>query len=175
MIQTSNFAFPDFATLRQAFDDEMSTYLYTRGINPTVDILRKKLAALDEAEDCLVLNSGASAIFCAIVSNIKAGGHIVSVRKPYTWAWKLFDTLLPRFNVTTTYVDGTAIENFEAALQPNTQLIYLESPNTLIFDIQDLASVANLAKSRGIVTVIDNSYCTPIFQKPHRFGIDLCL
>lgn len=175
IIQTSNFAFNDFATLRQAFDDEMSTYLYTRGINPTVDILRKKLAALDEAEDCLVLNSGASAIFCSVVSNVKAGDHIISVRKPYTWAWKLFDTMLPRFDIATTYVDGTRTENFEATLQPNTKLIYLESPNTLVFDIQDLEAVAKLAKSRGIITIIDNSYCTPIFQKPHRFGIDLCL
>jgi len=175
IVQTSNFAFKDFASLRAAFDDEMSTYLYSRGINPTTDILRKKLAALDEAEDCLVLNSGASAIFCAVMSNIQAGDHIMSVQKPYTWAWKLFDNVLPRYAVTTTYVDGTHIENFEAAIQPNTKVIYLESPNTLTFDLQDLEAIAKLAKSKGIITIIDNSYCTPLFQKPHRFGIDLCL
>ncbi|NBB22746.1 aminotransferase class V-fold PLP-dependent enzyme [Runella sp. CRIBMP] len=175
IVQTSNFVFNDFASLRAAFEDEMSAYLYSRGVNPTVDILRQKLAALDEAEDCLVLNSGASAIFCAVMSNVQAGDHIVSVHKPYTWAWKLFDNILPRYNVSTTYVDGTLIENFEAALQPNTKVIYLESPNTLTFDLQDLAAVAQLAKSRGIVTIIDNSYCSPLFQKPHRFGIDLSL
>ncbi len=175
IIQTSNFAFKDFASLRRAFDDEMSTYLYSRGINPTVDILRQKLAALDEAEDCLVLNSGASAIFCAVMSNVQAGDHIISVNKPYTWAWKLFDNILPRYAVTTTYIDGTRIENFEAAIQPNTKVIYLESPNTLTFELQDLEAVAKLARSKGIITIIDNSYCTPLFQKPHRFGIDLCL
>lgn len=175
IIQTSNFAFPDFASLRQAFDDEMSAYLYSRGINPTTDILRQKLAALDEAEDCLVLNSGASAIFCAVMANIEAGAHIVSVQKPYTWAWKLFDNFLPRFNVTTTYIGGTKIENFEAAIRPNTKVIYLESPNTLTFELQDLAAVAKLAKSKNIITIIDNSYCTPIFQKPHQFGIDICI
>lgn len=175
IVQTSNFVFNDFASLRAAFDDEMSAYLYSRGVNPTVDILRQKLAALDETEDCLVLNSGASAIFCAVMSNVQAGDHIISVHKPYTWAWKLFDNILPRYNVATTYVDGTLIENFEAALQPNTKVIYLESPNTLTFDLQDLEAVAQLAKSRGIVTIIDNSYCSPLFQKPHRFGIDLCL
>ena len=175
IVQTGNFVFNDFASLRGAFDDEMSTYLYSRGINPTVDILRKKLAALDEAEDCLVLNSGASAIFCAVMSNVQAGDHIVSVRKPYTWAWKLFDHILPRYAVATTYIDGRYIENFEAAIQPNTKVIYLESPNTLTFDLQDLEAVARLAKSKGIVTVIDNSYCTPLFQKPHRLGIDLSL
>lgn len=95
IVQTSNFVFNDFASLRAAFEDEMSAYLYSRGVNPTVDILRQKLAALDEAEDCLVLNSGASAIFCAVMSNVQAGDHIVSVHKPYTWAWKLFDNILP--------------------------------------------------------------------------------
>ncbi|MFN8355152.1 MAG: aminotransferase class I/II-fold pyridoxal phosphate-dependent enzyme [Spirosomataceae bacterium] len=175
IVQTSNFAFRDFASMRAAFEDEMSDYLYTRGINPTVDILRQKLAALDGAEDCLVLNSGASAIFCAVVPHLKAGDHLISVHKPYTWAWKLFDNILSRFNVTTTYVDGTRIEHFEEAIQPNTKLIYLESPNSLTFELQDLQAVAALAKQRGIITVIDNSYCTPIYQRPHDFGIDLSL
>ncbi|MCU0341170.1 MAG: aminotransferase class I/II-fold pyridoxal phosphate-dependent enzyme [Spirosomaceae bacterium] len=175
IVQTSNFVFDDFASLRAAFEDEMSAYLYTRGMNPTVNMLRQKLAALDEAEDCLVLNSGASAIFCAVVPQLRAGDHVVSVHKPYTWAWKLFDNILPRFDISTTYVDGTDIKNFEAALRPNTKLIYLESPNSLTFELQDLEAVAKLAKTRGIITVIDNSYCTPLYQKPHRFGIDLCL
>lgn len=167
IVQTSNFAFKDFASLRGAFDDEMSTYLYSR--ESTVDILRQKLAALDEAEDCLVLSSGASAIFCAVMSNVQAGDHIVSVHKPYTWAWKLFDNILPRYAVTTTYVDGTRIENFEAAIQPNTKVIYLESPNTLTFEVQDLEAVAQLAKSKGIITIIDNSYCTPSVPKTSSF------
>ncbi len=175
IVQTSNFVFNDFASLRGAFEDEMSAYLYTRGLNPTVDILRKKLAALDEAEDCLVLNSGASAIFCAVMSNVQTGDHVVSVRKPYTWAGKLFDNILPRYNIATTYIDGTKIENFEAAILPDTKVIYLESPNTFTFDLQDLEAVAQLAKSKGIITIIDNSYCSPLFQKPHHFGIDLCL
>ncbi len=126
IIQTSNFAFSSFADLRAAFADEMSTYVYTRGINPTVDILRQKLAALDGAEDALVLNSGASAIFCAVLALVKSGDHIVSVQKPYTWAWKMFDNILPRFGVATTYVDGTLLENFENALRPETRIIYLE-------------------------------------------------
>jgi cystathionine beta-lyase/cystathionine gamma-synthase len=82
IIQTSNFAFNKVEDLRKAFEDEMSGYLYSRGLNPTVDILRKKLAALDEAEDCLVFNSGAAAIFAAVLASVKAGDHIVSVDKP---------------------------------------------------------------------------------------------
>src|SRR6476469_3992260 len=119
IMQTSNFAFRKVADLRLAFEDEMGGYLYSRGLNPTVEILRKKLAALDGAEDCLVFSSGAAAIFAGILSNVKAGDHVVSVRNPYTWAQRTFDVILPRFGVTTTYIDGREVRNFENAIQSN--------------------------------------------------------
>lgn len=175
IVQTSNFAFKKVDDLRKSFEDEYSTWLYSRGLNPTVDILRKKLAALDGAEDCLVFNSGAAAIFAAVLANVKTGDHIVSVKDPYTWARKMFDEILPRFQVTVTYIDGSSIENFERAIQSNTTVIYLESPNSWMFDLQDLQAVAKLAKSKNIVTICDNSYCTPIYQKPYEMGIDLTL
>lgn len=175
IIQTSNFAFKKIDDLRSAFDDEMSGYLYSRGINPTVDILRKKLAALDGAEDCLVFNSGAAAIFAAVLANVKAGDHIVSVRRPYTWAARMFDIILPRFGVSTTYIDGEKIENFERAILPSTTVIYLESPGSWDFAIQDLQAVAQLARAEGIVTICDNSFSTPIYQRPISFGIDIAI
>jgi len=175
IVQTSNFVFNSFDELYAAFQDEDSAYIYSRGKNPTIEILRKKLAALDEAEDALVFNSGASAIFCSVLANVKSGDHIVSVDKPYSWAWRMFDNILPRFGVSTTYIDGTKIENFENAIRPETVLIYLESPNSQTFELQDLAAVAKLAKSRNILTIVDNSYSTPIHQKPNTLGIDLCL
>ncbi|MBC6490970.1 trans-sulfuration enzyme family protein [Flavihumibacter stibioxidans] len=175
IVQTSNFAFRKVEDLGAAFADEMSSYLYSRGINPTVDILRKKLAALDGAEDALVFNSGAAAIFAAVLANVKAGDHIVSVKKPYTWAEKMFNVILPRFGVSTTYVDGTVTENFATALQPNTSLIYLESPNSWTYAMQDLKAVSELARSRNIITICDNSYCTPVYQRPVELGIDISL
>ena len=175
IIQTSNFAFQKVDDLSKALEDEMNAYLYSRGLNPTVEILRKKLAALDGAEDCLVFNSGASAIFASILANVKSGDHIVSVRAPYTWAQRMFDVVLPRFNVNTTYIDGTKIENWKNVTQPNTILYYLESPNSWDFALQDLPAVAKLAKSKKITTIIDNSYCTPLYQKPIEMGIDLTL
>ena len=175
IMQSSNFVFNTVNDMRKAFADEYSTYLYSRGLNPTLDILRKKLAALDNAEDCLVFSSGAAAIFAAVLANVKAGDHIVSVNKPYTWAQKMFNNILPRFGVTTTYIDGRNIENFERAILPNTAIIYLESPNSWDYALQDLKAVAELAKAENIVTIIDNSYCTPIYQKPIDFGIDLVL
>ena len=90
IVQTSNFAFEKVDDLRKSFEDEYSGYLYSRGLNPTVEILRKKLAALDGAEDCLVFNSGAAAIFAAVLANVKSGDHIVSVKGVYTWARKMF-------------------------------------------------------------------------------------
>ena len=175
IIQTSNFAFKKIEDLRKVFEDEYSDYLYSRGLNPTIDILRKKLAALDGAEDALVFNSGASAIFASVLSQVKTGDHIVSVRKPYTWAQKMFDNILPRFGVTTTYIDGTQIDQFERAILPGTKLIYLESPNSWDFALQDLTAVAELAKAEGITTICDNSYSTPLYQQPIAFGIDMVL
>jgi cystathionine beta-lyase/cystathionine gamma-synthase len=175
IMQTSNFAFKKVDELRKVFEDEFSNYLYSRGLNPTVDILRQKLAALDEAEDCLVFNSGASAIFASVFSNVQSGDHIVSVRSPYAWAQKMFDNVLPRFGISTTYIDGTYIENFERAILPNTKVIYLESPNSWEFGLQDLRAVADLAKAENITTICDNSYCTPLYQKPIAMGIDMVL
>jgi cystathionine beta-lyase/cystathionine gamma-synthase len=175
IMQTSNFTFKKVEDMRKAFADEMGGYLYSRGLNPTVDILRKKLAALDGAEDCLVFSSGAAAIFAGVLANVKSGDHIVSVRNPYTWAQKMFDVVLPRFGVTTTYIDGRDIKNFEAALRSNTTFIYLESPNSWDYALQDLQAVAALAKSKNIITMIDNSYCTPLYQRPIDLGIDLSM
>ena len=175
IIQSSNFAFKKVEDLSKAFEDEMSCYLYSRGLNPTVDILRKKLAALDSAEDCLVFSSGAAAIFAGVLANVKTGDHIVSVNAPYTWAQKMFNDILPRFGVSTTYIDGTKIENWQAATQSNTTLYYLESPNSWDFALQPLKEVAALAKSKGITTFIDNSYCTPIYQNVIEMGIDMAM
>ncbi len=175
IMQTSNFSFGKVDDFRKALSDESSTYLYSRGINPTVDILCKKLAALDGAEDCLVFNSGAAAIFAGVLANVKNGDHIVSVVKPYTWAQRMFDIILPRFGITTSYIDGTKTENWENAIQPNTSLFYMESPNGWSYALQDLEAIAKIAKSKNIITFIDNSYCTPLYQKPIELGIDISM
>lgn len=173
IIQTSNFTFKNVAEFRKALADEYEAILYSRGNNPTVDILRKKLAALDGAEDALVFGSGIAAIAVPILALLKQGDHIVSVARPYSWTVKLFERLLPKFGITTTFVDGTRTENFATALQSKTRLIYLESPNTFTYELQDLLAVATLAKSKHILTMIDNSYCSPLNQQPYKMGIDL--
>lgn len=175
IIQTSNFAFETVEDLRKAFEDEMGGYLYSRGLNPTVDILRKKLAALDGAEDALVFNNGAAAVFAGVVANVKAGDHILSVHHPYSWTAHLFDKILSRFGVTVTYADGSDTQQFLAQVKSNTTLIYLESPNSWWLDIQDLKAIADFAKPKGIVTMIDNTFCTPLYQRTSDFGIDISM
>ncbi len=175
IVQASNFAFRKVDDMAAAFEDEMGGYIYSRGLNPTVDILRKKLAALDGAEDCLVFNSGAAAIFAGVLSVVKTGDHIVSVKNPYSWARQMFDVILPRFGITTDYVDGRTLDSWIEATRPNTSLFYLESPNSWDFHLQPLQEVAAFAKTRGIITMIDNSYCTPVYQNVIALGIDLAM
>lgn len=173
IIQSSNFAFPSLDSFRQAFTDELESHIYTRGNNPTVAILRKKLAALEGAEDCLVFGSGSGAVAAAILSQVKAGGHVVCVQSPYSWTKFLLTNYLTRFGVSHTFVDGRDLQALEAAIQPNTTLLYLESPASLTFELQDLEACAEIAKRHGIVSCIDNSYASPLFQKPIEAGIDL--
>lgn len=175
IVQTSNFQFETVELMRQAFADEMGGYLYSRGLNPTVDILRKKLAALDGAEDALVFNNGAAATFAAVMANVKSGDHILSVHHPYSWTVHLFDQILSRFGVTVTYADGTDTDSFLAQVRDNTALIYLESPNSWWLDVQDLRAIGAFARNRDIVTVIDNSFCTPLYQRPIELGIDISM
>ncbi|WP_121809726.1 trans-sulfuration enzyme family protein [Mucilaginibacter kameinonensis] len=173
IMQSSNFSFKDVAGLREAMNDEFESSLYSRGQNPTLNILRKKLAALDGAEDALLFSSGISAISIPILSLLKSGDHIIAVDNLYSWTIKLFKDFLPKFGITTTFIDGTVFENFEQAATPQTRLIYLESPNTFCYALQDIRKVTGFAKSRGIITMIDNSYCSPLYQQPISMGVDL--
>ena len=171
--QTSNFCFDSVKDLRESLDKEYELPFYTRGYNPTVAILRKKLAALEGSEDALVFASGAAAISAAVMSVVQNGDHIICVSKPYSWTGRLLGDYLNKYGVKTTFVDGTEVSNFQKAIQSSTKLIYLESPNSVTFELQDLKSIAKLAKENSIVTVCDNSYSTPLYQQPIEMGIDM--
>ncbi len=175
IIQSSNFVFPNLQVFREAFADELNQHVYTRGNNPTVEILRKKLAALEKTEDALVFSSGAGAVAAAVISHVKAGDHVICQNAPYSWTTALLKKFLSRFGVEHTFVDGTDIHAIEAAIRPETKVLYLESPNTMTFECQDLAACAVLAKKHGIVTMIDNSYSSPLYQNPAVFGIDIVI
>ena len=173
IVQSGNFTYPTVAAMRAVVQKEMEKPLYSRGFNPTVGILREKIAALEHAEDALVFSSGSAAVASAVISFVKAGDHIVCVEKPYSWTKKLLVELLPRFGVEHTFVDGTDPENYRKAIKPNTTFFILESPNSLTFELQDIAAVAAIAKEKKIITLCDNSFNSPLFQNPLDMGMDM--
>ena len=175
IIQSSNFAFNDVEAFKKAFTQESDTHLYTRGNNPTVAMLRKKIAALEQAEDALVTSSGAAAISVSVMTFLAAGDHVICVRKPYTWAYKLLGELLSRYGVQVTFADARDLDEIKKAARPNTKMLYLESPLSLTFELQDVKACAKLAKSHGWITILDNSHCSPLFQQPLTLGIDVVI
>ncbi|WP_181305819.1 PLP-dependent aspartate aminotransferase family protein [Rufibacter sp. XAAS-G3-1] len=173
IIQSSNFACRTVEEMRYMLQHETEVNLYSRGNNPTVSMLEEKLAALEGTEQAIAFGSGMAAVAAAVLSQVKAGDHVVCVKKPYIGANKLMRHFLPRFGVEVTLIDGTNAQNFAQASKENTVLYYLESPNSFTFELQDLAQVASIAKAKNIVTVVDNSFASPLYQNPAALGIDL--
>ncbi len=173
IMQTSNFAFPTMEALKKAFQYERGSHLYTRGNNPTVTMCAQKIAALEGTEDALLLGSGAAAISNSVLANVAQGDHIVSVKNVYSWAYRLMTDFLPRFGVGTSFVDGTQTANIHAAVRSNTKIIFLESPTSLTMEMQDLKAIADFAKEKGIITILDNSYGSPLNNNPVKWGIDI--
>jgi len=175
LIQSSNFAFNTVEELRESLKKEDEIAFYTRGVNPTTDILRKKMAALEHTEDSLIFASGSAAIAAAVMVNLRQGDHVVCVQKPYSWTKKLLEDLLSRFGIKATFVDGTRHVNYERSILPNTRMFFLESPNSWTFELQDIQAVVNIARANGIITLIDNSYASPVNQTPADYGVDIVL
>ncbi|MFP4441529.1 MAG: trans-sulfuration enzyme family protein [Spirochaetia bacterium] len=155
--------------------DAPTPYTYTRINNPTVETAEKKIAALEKAGGALMFASGMGAITAAIFYFLKSGDHAVGPRQMYLPVRMFFEKYLPKFNITFTPVDAENLENIISAVQDNTRLIYLESPVSNLFTLQDLRSTAEFARSRGIKTVIDNTWATPLFQNPLEMGIDMAV
>lgn len=171
--QTSNFRFKTVADFREKAKDEFKNHVYTRGNNPTVAILRKKVAALEQTEDALIFSSGSAAVAAAILSRVKKGDHIICVEKPYAWTKKLLNDWVSRMGVNVTFADLRDSKALYQHITDKTRVIYLESPNSMTFELQDLAEIATIAKEKGIVSIIDNSSCSPLYQQPAVHGIDL--
>ena len=173
IFQSSIFCFDSFEDFREALRHESEHFIYSRGNNPTVNLCEEKIAALEHAERAKLVSSGVAAISSAILAFMQQGDHAVCVRCAYDWTSYIFSTYLGRFGCDVTYVEGNTIEEFEAAIRPNTKVIYLESPASFTFTLQPLRQVAELAKKHGIKTIIDNTWATPIFQNPLDLGIDV--
>lgn len=172
--QNSLFVFEDWDSIDQAFDDPTNNAIYSRGKNPGVSLVEEKIAKLCNGEKAKMFASGMGAISSAILHFTKANDHIITIKSSYGPANNFIKHYVKeKCNIDSTFIAGNDIQEFEKAIQPNTTLIYLESPSSAIFSLQDLEAVAKLAKKYNIKTVIDNTWATPIFQKPLDLGIDI--
>lgn len=172
--QNSLFTFEDWDAINKAFDDPYNSNIYTRGNNPSVTMVEEKLAKLCGAERAKLFASGMGAISSSILHCIKCGDHIIAVKNVYGPANNFMNEYLKeKMNVETTFISGESIEEFREAIRENTSLIYLESPSSAVFSIQNIGAVAELAKKNGIKTIIDNTWATPLYQSPLEMGIDL--
>jgi methionine-gamma-lyase len=155
------------------FSGEEDGYVYTRWGNPTISVLEKRVAALEGAEAGLAAASGMAAILTSILANVKAGEHVISGKAIYPGAFHLMDQNLRALGIETTFVDATNPQNIEAAVRPNTRLIYLETPANPLLALSDLEAIGHIARSAGLVTVCDNTFATPVNQQPLKWGIDI--
>jgi len=174
LYQNSLFTFGSWDEIDEAFDDRVEHPIYSRGTNPTVRSVEIKLASVAGAPAARLFGSGMAAITAAVLHSVGPGDHVVTVRNVYGPTQNLLGRYLAaKMGLETTFVDGSDPLDFERAATDRTRLFYLESPSSAVFSLQDLAAVARIAKERGIRTIADNTWATPIFQKPLELGIDL--
>ncbi len=148
---------------------------YGRGGTPTTFALEDAVAALDDGHGVVITSSGKTAIAQALLAFLRAGDHLLMPDSAYAPTRQLCDRVLARFGVETTYYDPLIGAGVEALIRPNTKIIYLESPGSLTFEVQDVPAIVTIARRRGILTAIDNTWASPLYFKPLRLGVDLCI
>ncbi len=174
IVQTSLFTFETYDEMVATYRGERNRPVYSRGLNPTVRHFEEMLAKLEGGEDALGFGSGMAAISSTVITFVEPGDRIVAVRHLYPDAFRLFGTLLKRMKVEVTYVDGTDLDAVDQAMA-GAKLLYLESPTSWIMEPHDVAALASIARKHGAVSVIDNSWASPIFQRPLSLGVDIVL
>lgn len=170
---TSGFTFDTAQEVAARFAGESEGMQYSRFKNPTVEMLQQRIAAMEGAEACLVQASGMAAMTSSLLCMLSAGDHVVAGRAAFGSCRWILDNVLNRFGITHTVVDGTDNAAWEAAIEPNTKAFFFETPANPTMDLVDLEYVCGLARSRGITTVVDNAFATPILQRPMDFGADI--
>lgn len=145
---------------------------YTRYGNPTHKQVEATMAALEGGDAALVMGSGMGAIYAALMSILQSGDHVVAQRNHYAGVTTLLRDIVPRWGIECTFVDQTSVAEFEEAVRPNTKVIYAETPTNPLMQITDLRAIVEIAKPRGIATIVDNTFATPVNQRPLEFGVD---
>ncbi|MGC2518553.1 MAG: O-succinylhomoserine sulfhydrylase [Burkholderiales bacterium] len=172
---TSSFVFENAAQAAARFQGGEPGNIYSRFTNPTVTAFQERLAALEGAQACVATASGMSAILATAMALLKAGDRIVSSSSIFGATVQLFSNILSRFGVETTYVIGTDPAAWKAAISPDTRFLFVETPSNPLTEVVDIAALARLAKSAGVLLVVDNCFCTPVLQRPLELGADLVI
>ncbi|WP_035384755.1 O-succinylhomoserine sulfhydrylase [Ferriphaselus sp. R-1] len=172
---TSSFVFDSAEQAARRFIGEEPGNIYARFTNPTVTMFEQRLAALEGAEQCIATASGMSAILAACMGLLKAGDHVVASQSLFGATVNLFNNILNKFGIETSYVSATDVAQWRAAVRPNTRLFFLETPSNPLTEISDIAAISAVAKECGALLAVDNCFCTPILQQPLKLGADVVI
>lgn len=172
---TSSYVFGSAAEAAARFGGTQPGNIYSRFTNPTVRAFEERLATLEGGERCVAFSSGMAAILATCLGLLKAGDHIVSSRSIFGTTTVLFSNYLAKFGVATSFVSLTDVAAWQAAIKPNTRLLFLETPSNPLTEIADIAALAALAHQHGCLLAVDNCFCTPALQQPLKFGADIII
>ena len=167
---TQGYIYETAESAEARFKGDEPGFIYSRYANPTVDMFEKRMCALEGAEDARATASGMAAVSAALLCSVKAGDHVVAARALFGSCRWVIETLMPKYGIETTLVDGTQLDEWEKAVRPNTKLFFLESPTNPTLEVVDIAAVAKIANSVGARVVVDNVFATPLQQKPLELG-----
>ena len=170
---TSGYAYDCAGDAAARFAGEQKGMTYSRLQNPTVEMLEERLALMEGAEAARCMASGMAAMTAALLCQLSVGDHIVAARAAFGSCRWLTDTLLPRFGIESTIVDGRDNDAWKAAIRPNSKLFFFETPANPTLDIVDLEAVCRIAKNAGLLTIVDNAFATPLLQRPMDYGADI--
>jgi O-succinylhomoserine sulfhydrylase len=172
---TSSFIHPNAATAAARFANEEEAFVYSRFTNPTTMMMERRLAALEGTEACIATSSGMSAIMLVVMGLLKAGDHVICSRSVFGSTIKLLQGEFGKFGVQTTFVSQTDVAEWQAALQPNTRLLFAETPSNPLTEVCDIRALANIAHGAGALLAVDNCFCSPALQQPVKLGADLII
>ncbi len=170
---TQGFVYESAEQAERRFKNEEPGFQYSRFSNPTVAMFEERIRLMEGAEDCRAAATGMAAVTASMLSYLNAGDHVVAARALFGSCRYVVEDLCPRFGIAATLIDGTDIEAWKAAVQPNTKVFFFETPANPTLDLVDIAAVSELAKSIGAITIVDNVFATPLLQKPLEHGADV--
>lgn len=172
---TSSFVHPDAATAAARFANEEEAFVYSRFSNPTVTMMERRLAAMEGTSGCIGTASGMAAILLLVMGLLKSGDHVVCSRSVFGSTIRLLQGEFGKFGVHTSFVSQTDVSEWQAAMQPNTKMLFAETPSNPLTEVCDIAALAEIAHAGGALLVVDNCFCSPALQKPASLGADLVM